>query len=229
MPRKRAPLTIEMILGWADHHHDETGNWPRANNGYILAAPIERWGRINCALYQGHRGLPGGDTLHRLLAREREVRMLRAVPMLTEDLIVSWAQVHFERNRKWPRAEYDPVFGADGEEWSGIDGCLRGGHRGLPGGDSLAKLLARRLGVRNRTNQPPLTIEEILVWADSYHVITGNWPARSSGVEGLPEGEAWTVIDSSLRAGRRGLPGGSSLARLLREQREVQRGLVEKG
>ena len=36
--------------------------------------------------------------------------------------------------------------------------------------------------------------------------------------------EAWSEIDASLRRGRRGLPGGSSLARLLAEERGVTEG-----
>src|SRR5262249_13934987 len=36
---------------------------------------------------------------------------------------------------------------------------------------------------------------------------------------GLPEGESWKQRDKSLRRGQRGLPGGSSLSRLLRHWR----------
>ena len=39
-------------------------------------------------------------------------------------------------------------------------------------------------------------------------------------MEGAP-GEAWGKIDAVLRLGRRGLPGGSSLARLLEKRRGV--------
>jgi hypothetical protein len=37
----------------------------------VAEAPGERWRNIEAALYDGSRGLPGGDTLARLLDRSR--------------------------------------------------------------------------------------------------------------------------------------------------------------
>jgi hypothetical protein len=37
-----------------------------------------------------------------------------------------------------------------GQTWLALDSALRNGHRGLPGGDSLARLLARERGVQRR-------------------------------------------------------------------------------
>ena len=45
--------------------------WPSANTGPIPGAPGEYWGNIRVALSVGVRGLPGGDTLARLLDRHR--------------------------------------------------------------------------------------------------------------------------------------------------------------
>ena len=46
-----------------------------------------------------------------------------------------------------------------------------------------------------------------------------DWPRIKSGpVEGVPA-ETWSGINSALQNGRRGLPGGSSLARLVRKFR----------
>jgi hypothetical protein len=54
----------------------------------------------------------------------------------------------------------------------------------------------------------------VLAYQDLRH---GSWPTRRSGpVEGA-EGEAWHRIDNALFRGYRGLPGGSSLTRLLRQ------------
>jgi hypothetical protein len=39
---------------------------------------------------------------------------------------------------------------------------------GLPGGSSLARLLARERGVRNRCGLPPLTEAAILRWARAH-------------------------------------------------------------
>ena len=62
---------------------------------------------------------------------------------------------------------------------------------------------------------PPLTVEQILAWADAHHARTGGWPSPGSGpVAGAP-GEDWGDIDIAQCAGYRGLPRGGSLARLL--------------
>ena len=54
------------------------------------------------------------------------------------------------------------VTDAPGEKWSLIDCDLRAGQRGLSGGSSLAKLLAKKRGLRNPAELPPLTEEQIL-------------------------------------------------------------------
>jgi hypothetical protein len=101
-----------------------------------------------------------------------------------------------------------------------VDLALRWGYRGLKGGVSLARLLARELGVRNRTNLPALTAAQVMGWAEAHHRRTGAWPTRASGSVGGTRGESWHGVDLALRWGYRGLPGGSSLGRLLRGCRE---------
>src|SRR5262249_58692148 len=94
--------------------------------------------------------------------------------------------------------------------------------RGLPGGLSLTKLLVEHRGVRNKNDPPSLMIAQLLAWADSHHQRRGDWPTRESGpVEEAP-GETWKAINGALRAGLRGLPGGSSLAQLLAQYRGVR-------
>ena len=75
--------------------------------------------------------------------------------------------------------------------------------------------------MRNIKDLPNLTIEQILKWADKHKKRTGEWPRQKSGevTTGTP-GETWLGIDHSLRRGSRGLPGGSSLAKLLDEKRK---------
>jgi hypothetical protein len=53
-----------------------------------------------------------------------------------------------------------------------------------------------------------------MAWAQEYLRQTGSWPGRDSGPVAGAEGETWSGIDMALRYGLRGLPGGSSLARL---------------
>lgn len=217
------PLTPELILGWADAHHARTGRWPRKDKdtGPIPDAPDENWAAVDQALLVGVRGLPGGSSLARLLDAERGVRNPAAVPKLEHWEILVWADHHFDRTGRWPTANSGAIPDAPGEVWSAVDAALTAGTRGLPGNDSLARLLARRRGKRNSANLSPLTPELILGWADAHHARTGEWPHRGSGAVADAPGETWQAIVSALHNGRRGLPGGSSLARLLDAERGV--------
>jgi DNA-directed RNA polymerase specialized sigma24 family protein len=73
--------------------------------------------------------------------------------------------------------------------------------------------------VAGRPRKPTLTVAEILRWADAHKRRTGGWPSVTSGpVAGVPD-LTWRAVDDALRGGFRGLPGGDSLARLLRRER----------
>src|SRR5262245_47183839 len=72
-------------------------------------------------------------------------------------------------------------------------------------------------------NTPPLTAEQIVVWADAHKARTGLWPKKTSGpVKAGYLGDNWLKIDNALKLGLRGLDGGSTLARLLVEARGVR-------
>jgi hypothetical protein len=71
MPSRGAPLTVAQILAWADAHRERTGQWPSAKSGAVADAAGQTWAGANAALRQGLRGLTGGDSLARLLRRER--------------------------------------------------------------------------------------------------------------------------------------------------------------
>jgi hypothetical protein len=60
-----------------------------------------------------------------------------------------------------------------------------------------------------------LTVELILAWAEAHHARTGQWPNQRSGPVADAPGETWNAVNLALNHGRRGLPGPSSLARLL--------------
>jgi hypothetical protein len=70
-----------------------------------------------------------------------------------------------------------------------------------------------------------LSAEQILAWADAHRARTGRWPHSGSGPVDDASGETWSAINLALAQGSRGLPGGSSLARLLEEHRGKQRRL----
>ena len=215
-------LTIKRILEWADAHHQKTGEWPNKKSGEVLGAPGEKWANINDTLSRGIRGLPGGSSLATLLAEKRGVRNNKALPDLIIKQILKWADAHRQKTGQWPNQKSGGVQGAPGEKWANIDDALSRGLRGLPGGSSLAKLLAEKRGVRNIQALPELTIGQILEWADAHRQKTGEWPnQQSGGVPGTPS-EKWGNIENGLRLGQRSLPGGSSLAQLLAEKRGIR-------
>jgi hypothetical protein len=220
VPRRKPRLTIPQILAWADSHHARTGRWPSCTEGQVPSARGETWRNISQALSAGSRGLPGGDTLPRLLARERGKRHPGELPRLTERQVAAWAQAHRARTGRWPTEDSGPVAGAPGESWSAVAGALQQGGRGLPRG-SLPRLLARRCGARNIGDLPRLSEAQILCWADAHRAAQGSWPRAGSGPVGPAPGETWRAVDGALRQGGRGLPGGHTLAQLLAECRQV--------
>src|SRR5881296_1573958 len=92
-------------------------------------------------------------------------------PELTVGQILAWADAFHERTGLWPKGRRIPkyIVGSLGENWVAISEALRHGFRGLPGGSSLARLLAELRGVRNRNAPPRLSVKQILAWADSFH------------------------------------------------------------
>jgi hypothetical protein len=219
---RRRPLSIEEILAWAGLHQHETGRWPTKDSGAILGATGDTWGQIDHALREGLRGLPGGTSLARLLAEHLGVRNIHDLPPLTENAILQWADEHFARHGTWPTQNSGTIPGPHRETWRSINTALTNGTRTLPGGSSLARLLAQRRGVRNRKDLPPYTEELILSWADAWYRCNGEWPTARSGTIPDTNGETWLAVENALRHGRRSLPGGSSLALLLAEKRDVR-------
>jgi hypothetical protein len=141
MPQRRPPLSVEQILVWADAFREATGAWPARRSGPIAGADGETWAAVDRCLARGTRGLAGGSSLARLLARHRGARGRRTAPPLTEGQILAWARAYRERTRRWPGARSGPIPEAPGETWGAVYQALYLGLRGLPGGSSLARLL----------------------------------------------------------------------------------------
>jgi len=93
-PKRGRPRTFSLteagILGWADAHHQRTGEWPTAASGAVVGVPGENWSALNAALRVGTRGLPGDDSLARLLRRERRMGERRGrTPQFARQLLVN--------------------------------------------------------------------------------------------------------------------------------------------
>ena len=124
MPLRKPPLSVARILAWADAHHARTGRWPSCTQGQVHGTPGEAGVNVNQALTNGLRGLPGGDSLPRLLERERGKWHKHRQPRLTEDQLVAWAQAHHARTGRWPNRRSGPVEAAPGESWSAVCAAL---------------------------------------------------------------------------------------------------------
>ena len=214
MAKDRTRLTTKQILAWADTHHKRTGRWPANRSGRAREAPDMSWAVIDDALRNGRRGLPGGSSLAQLLAKHGRKRNQGALPRLTIKQILEWADAHHRRTGQWPKRFSGKVHGIRHETWLRIDHAMRSGCRGFSGGHSLPKLLSARRGVRHRLEPHPLTVRQILAWADAHHRRTGEWPKPKSGticgLTGRPTGENWAAIDEALGRGNRGLDQNAS-------------------
>jgi hypothetical protein len=220
-----------------------------SGSGPVEGAPGETWQGINRALVVGGRGLPGDSSLAELLAEHRGVplsdmgpkaladkiwaweqeqfpvrRPRRRTqveyrrPTLTIAHILTWADAHHRATGEWPNNRMGLVQGIPFEfTWRVIDSSLARGLRGLPGASSLAQLLDE-----HRDMGPPLTVEQILEWADAHHTATGHWPTFTSGPVRGAEDENWARLDTLLRTGGRGLRRGLSLLLLLEKHRGVR-------
>jgi hypothetical protein len=218
MPRRRRkgrkpPLSVPEVLAWADAFRRSRGRWPDRRSGPVPGTLNETWRAVDAALLYGLRGLPAGGSLPQLLAEHRGLRTRHCLPRLTVGRILSWADAHRERTGSWPTRKSGPIPEAPGETWNGINLALLRGKRGLRGGISLTGLLDQRRGRRPRYGRV-LSAGQIVAWARAYRNLHGAWPTSRSGVVG--NGENWQALDLALRNGSRGLPGGSSLSRLLR-------------
>jgi hypothetical protein len=138
--------------------------------------------------------------------------MSRKRPTLTVEQVLAWADAHHARTGRRPAVRSGPVPEAPGETWVGIDLALRRGARGLPGGYSLARLLALLRGA-----SPPRPGRRARVWTAE----------EDAWVRALPAPEAARRVGCSIAAvysrrrllgippgGRRRLPAPAKLTPL---------------
>jgi len=214
---RRPELTVAQILRWIDEWKARLGRWPKRDNGRIPGSLGETWSAIEQALRKGHRGLPGKSSLARLLAERRGVRNRGCLPRFTIAGILAWADDHKRRKARWPTVRSGVIAAASGETWSAVHNALALGARGMPGGSSLARVLAKYRSVRNHYALPRFSKKRILRWADAFYCRHRRWPTRLSGAIPEAPGETWAHVQNALVQGDRGLKAGSSLARLLDE------------
>jgi hypothetical protein len=134
-------LSTRRIVQWAKQHRMRTGHWPTLKSREIEGAPGESWNAVDLALRRGKRGMAGGSSLAQVLATHCGVRNPARPPRLTVKSILRWSDAYYSRHGKRPTGKSGPIDGTASETWLAIDKALAAGHRGLPGGSSLAQLL----------------------------------------------------------------------------------------
>ena len=152
----------------------------------------------------------------------RPKRLQGRGPDLNIPQILEWADEHRRRTGRWPKRSSGKILGTLSETWQAVHQALRRGGRGLPERSSLPRLLADHRGVPIHLDRPRLAEEMILRWADLHHQRTKTWPTDRSGVLFDDPSENWHLLNVALIQGVRGLPGDSSLARLLAQHRGVR-------
>jgi len=218
--RKRLPrYTYRKILCWADAFYKDTGSWPMHTSGPIASDLGETWMAVDMALRNGRRGMPGPQ----LIAERRGVSNATNCPKLTVKKILGWIDDHHRQTGQWPNSNSGQVRASPRDTWQAIDQALKHSVRGLRVRTSLAKLLKRHRRVGRHVRMPVLTVEYILNFADKHHRRTGSWPNVNSGSINGANGESWARVNSALQKGTRGLSGGSTLAKLLVENRGIRR------
>jgi hypothetical protein len=220
---RRQVLTHSLILDWANRHFAACDCWPTVRSGAVCGQPGETWCGVDVALRHGRRGLPGGDSLCRLLSAHPAARHLNSLPPLRVEDVLNWADAFHARRGRWPTTACGSVCGSSGETWLGIDRALREKSRITCPYLSLRRLLEVERGARFQQKVWALSAELILAWADGHFDRTGKWPVIRSGPIHDAAGLSWGTVDSALRYGRHGLPGGSSLSRLIRQSRPIRR------
>jgi hypothetical protein len=212
----------------------------------VAGAPGDSWRAIDRALALGLRGLSGNSSLATVLAEHRgvplrarrrryrgdqlwvegweqcpvngphEQRRRRSAPSykLTIAKILAWADDHYRATGRPPTESSGRVHAAPYKvAWSTIDKALCAARYDLPANTSLSKLLATYRG-----HWAPLTVERILALADAHHAAHGRWPTSVSGPIAAAPGYTWRNVNLSLVKGYRGLPGGTTLRRLLADR-----------
>jgi hypothetical protein len=140
------------------------------------------------------------------------------LPRLVKKQILAWVDAYFSEHGQWPKSRSCKIEGTN-ETWYAVGDAMRAGRLGFSGRSSLVQFLHQYREVQpyHQPSQVQITEKEIIRWAKEHHATTGRWPGCMEQVMVEESGLTWRRIDSALRLGLRGLPGGSSLCRLLKK------------
>ncbi len=133
---------LKLLKGYNKRH---PGKWPtETTKDPVLKKKGLSWRKIDRSLREGARGLPGGSSIAKFLTEKLGIRNGNRPGPISEDTIWSWAKAHKKATGAWPTRDSGDVNGHPGEVWGNLDGALKNGSRGFPGGSSLKKLIEAR-------------------------------------------------------------------------------------
>ena len=214
-------LTEGALLAAAREHFRDYGDIPtRRSKEPIPLLPGESWLAIDQAGFQGHRGLMKGRTLAVIFAPLREE--LRIGIPLSKEMIIAEARAIHALHGVLPTRRTTLPPPTLHTTWVAINVALERGLRGLPGGDSLSKLLQplrTELGLDKTLSEPA-----ILAAARTFHHEHERLPSQltTDPVPGMPH-ESWSKIHGAGQLGLRGLQKGRTLSKILQPLREELR------
>lgn len=137
-------LTLKFVEELVRTYHSTHGEWPRTTtvgDVPIIGGP---WKRLDVRLRLGLMGLPTHGPDGEPLSLVRLVAQLRGLPASSTPLTVEMVKASVLAWRRqmgeWPSRKTDGVAPMIGVRWCSLDGFLRMGRRGLPGGLNLTKV-----------------------------------------------------------------------------------------
>ncbi len=231
---KPPPFSKQQVLDWIIKYKEKNDKYPTQTDGIIEFAEGEyegeTWSSVDSALRKERRGFSGGSSLATLVTEEFNIKNHMKLPNLTTTLIIEWATQYFSIHDKKP-TRYSGIIEFVSKEYEGItwaivNKALEHGVRGFPGGSSLAKLIQKKLNIKNHMDLPKLTEEMIVKWISQYIEKHKEKPTKDRGIiefaSGTYKGITWGAVISALTKGGRGLPKGSSLATLIQGKLNIK-------
>jgi len=214
----KPPLNMPLVKKAISSFYKEHGIHPNGASGDATAyfGYSETWGAVQSALKKGYRGLPGGKTLVEVAI---QMGLHQKREPLTKAILRRAIHKFYDEHGFPPTAESGDATAYFGYQvmWRTIDSCIRYGNRGLSKGGSLAQVVR---DMKLRLVKPPLSEEIVGQAISSFRSDHGKIPHEKSGDAtayfGYPE--TWSAVGSCCRLGLRGLPGGTTLAKMAKRR-----------
>lgn len=207
-------LTIDQVLAYIDTFYERYGKWPM-----VTSEPVDGmtfgWKSLDSYLRAGLRGLPSGLSVANVLEKYRGVQNIYNQRPLTVKWIVKEMRRHNELTGHYPTQASGKIH-LTGETWAGVEIALARCIRGIEEKSSIAKLREQYLGVTNKKNQPPLSLDWVEEQIRRFYRDTAQFPSQESGA--IPDSaETWSRVHGALYSGSRGIKRKVSLSTLVRE------------